>query len=100
MVAFVKMALDMSREDHSSPSSMEKEKGKLGALQMLCWFLSFEQEMRVRNLVGKRSLAFCFLSKRKAYGFPSTKHCRKGLVVFNHGIHWPAGAVLGNTGCA
>lgn len=100
MVALVNMALDTSLEDHSSPSSMEKEKGKLRALQMLCWFLSFEQEMRVDNLVGKRSLALCFLSKIKAYGFSSTKHCNKGFVVFNHGIHWPTGSVIGKKGCA
>lgn len=72
-------ALGVSREDPRSSTSMEKEKGKLGALQTLCWFLSFEQEIRVGNLVGKSSLAFCFLSKIKAYSFPSTKHCSKGL---------------------
>lgn len=56
MVAFVNLALDTSREDHSSASSMEKEKGKLRALQMLCWFLSFEQEIRVGNLLGEKIL--------------------------------------------
>lgn len=90
MVAFGIMALDMSREDHRSPSSMEKAEAKLGALQMLSWFLSFEQETRAGNLVGKRSLAFCFLNKMKAYGFPSTKHCNKVFMVFNHGVHQPA----------
>lgn len=98
MVAFGNMALDMSREDPSSPCSMEKEKGKLRALQMLCRILSFEQDMRLGDLVGKKSLAFRFLSKIKAYGFSSTKHYNKGFLVFNRGIHWLTGAVIGNKG--
>lgn len=45
---------------------MEKAKAKPGALQTLSWFLSFKEEISVGNLVGKRNLAYCFLSKIKA----------------------------------
>jgi len=52
-------------DENGSPFRMEKAKANLGALQTPSCFLSFKQGTRVGNLLGKRNLAECFLSKIK-----------------------------------